>query len=235
MSDHMKRLAMPRTWAIPRKVHVWAAKQTPGAHSVEDSMPAGMVLRDMLKVCDTAREAKKIIANRDMIVNGRKVKDAKAPVGIMDSIAIPKMNLYYRMLLTGKGKLTVVAIPEEEAKWVLCRVENKTKVAGGKLQLNLSGGRNIILDANQYKTGDSVKLDLEKNEIVGSYPLAENATVLVINGRHAGKVEDVESISAGSASAPSIITFKNKSETVKENVFVIGTGKSEITLPEASE
>ena len=49
MSDHMKRLAMPRTWAIPRKVHVWAAKQTPGAHSVEDSMPAGMVLRDMLK------------------------------------------------------------------------------------------------------------------------------------------------------------------------------------------
>ena len=163
MSDHMKRLAMPRTWAIPRKVHVWAAKQTPGAHSVEDSMPAGMVLRDMLKVCDTAREAKKIIANRDMIVNGRKVKDAKAPVGIMDSIAIPKMNLYYRMLLTGKGKLTVVAIPEEEAKWVLCRVENKTKIAGGKLQLNLSGGRNIILDANQYKTGDSVKLDLEKD------------------------------------------------------------------------
>ena len=60
MSDHMKRLAMPRTWAIPRKVHVWAAKQTPGAHSVEDSMPAGMVLRDMLKVCDTAREAKKM-------------------------------------------------------------------------------------------------------------------------------------------------------------------------------
>ena len=235
MSDHMKRLAMPRTWAIPRKVHVWAAKQTPGAHSVEDSMPAGMVLRDMLKVCDTAKEAKKIIANRDLIVNGRKVKDAKSPIGIMDSIAIPKMNLYYRMLLTGKGKLTVAAITEEESKWILCRVEDKTKIAGGKLQLNLSGGSNVILDANQYKTGDSVKLNLENNEIVGSYPLAENAVVLVINGRHAGKVETVEAIAAGSASSASIITFKSKSETVKENVFVIGTGKAEITMPEASE
>lgn len=235
MSDHMKRLAMPRTWAIPKKVHVWATKQSPGAHSVGDSMSAGMVLRDMLKVCDTAREAKKIVANRDMIVNGKKVKDVKMPVGIMDTIAIPKMNIYCRMLLTGKGKLTTVSISEEESKWILCRVENKTKIAGGKLQLNLSGGRNVILDANQYKTGDSVKLNLENNEIVGSYPLAENATVLIINGRHAGKVETVEVVSISSASSANIVTFKSKSETVKDNVFVIGTGKSEITLPEASE
>lgn len=235
MSDHMKRLAMPRTWAIPKKIHVWATKQSPGAHSVEESMSAGMVLRDMLKVCDTAREAKKIVANRDMIVNGKKVKDVKMPVGIMDTIAIPKMNIYCRMLLTGKGKLTTVSISEEESKWILCRVENKTKIAGGKLQLNLSGGRNVILDANQYKTGDSVKLNLENNEIVASYPLAENATVLITNGRHAGKVETVETVSISSASSANIVTFKSKSETVKDNVFVIGTGKSEITLPEASE
>ncbi len=235
MSDHMKRLAMPRSWAIPRKTHVWATKQSPGAHPIEESMPAGMVLRDMLKVCDTAREAKKIVANRDMIVNGKKVKDVKMPIGIMDSIVIPKMNICCRMLLTGKGKLTTVPISEEESKWILCRVENKTRVAGGKLQLNLSNGRNVLLDANQYKTGDSVKLNLESNEIIGSYPLAENATVLIINGRHAGKVETVEAVSISSASSANIVSFKNKYETVKENVFVIGTGKSEITLPEASE
>ena len=73
MSDHMKRLAMPRTWAIPKKTHVWAAKQRPGAHSVDESVPAGMLLRDMLGVADTAKEAKRMIADRDLIVNGKKV------------------------------------------------------------------------------------------------------------------------------------------------------------------
>ena len=57
MSDHMKRLAMPKTWPIPKKVHLWATKQSAGAHSVENSMPATLVLRDMLKVCDTASES----------------------------------------------------------------------------------------------------------------------------------------------------------------------------------
>ena len=55
MSDHMKRLAMPKTWPIPKKVHLWATKQSAGAHSVASSMPAAMILRDILKVCDTAK------------------------------------------------------------------------------------------------------------------------------------------------------------------------------------
>ncbi|MBQ5447482.1 MAG: 30S ribosomal protein S4e, partial [Candidatus Methanomethylophilus sp.] len=88
MSDHMKRLAMPKTWPIPKKVHLWATKQSAGAHSVDSSMPAAMILRDMLKVCDTAKEAKKIIAARDLIVNGKAVKDAKAPVGLMDVVSL---------------------------------------------------------------------------------------------------------------------------------------------------
>ncbi len=235
MSDHMKRLAMPRTWAIPKKTHVWAAKQRPGAHSVDESVPAGMLLRDMLGVADTAKEAKRMIADRDLIVNGKKVKDAKAPVGIMDTVSIPKLNANYRILLTGKGKLTAVPISEEDTKWSLFRVEGKNKVAGSKLQVNLSSGRNILISENKYKTGDTLKMTFEGNEVLAVYPYDVNAVVLVINGRHAGKVETIASVKDGSATAAATVTFESKTETVKDNVFVIGTGKTEIVLPEASE
>ena len=233
MSDHMKRLAMPKTWRIPKKVHLWATKQSAGAHSVDSSMPAAMILRDMLKVCDTAKEAKKIIAARDLIVNGKAVKDAKAPVGLMDVVSLPKSGANYRVLLTSKGKLTLVPITADDARWILCRIENKTKVAGGKIQLNLSSGRNVLLDENKYSTGDSVKLCLETNKIVADYPLAENAVVLVISGRHIGAVETVDKYTDVNTPTENTITFKDNSETVKKNVFVIGSGKSE--LPEVSE
>ena len=233
MSDHMKRLAMPKTWPIPKKVHLWATKQSAGAHSVENSMPATLVLRDMLKVCDTASEAKKIVAARDLIVNGKAVKDAKTPVGLMDVVSLPKSGANYRVLLTSKGKLTLVPITADDARWILCRIENKTKVAGGKIQLNLSGGRNVLIDENKYSTGDSVKLCLETNKIVADYPLAENAVVLVISGRHIGAVETVDKYTVVNRPTENTITFKDNSETVKKNVFVIGSGKSE--LPEVSE
>ena len=233
MSDHMKRLAMPKTWPIPKKVHLWATKQSAGAHSVDSSMPAAMILRDMLKVCDTAKEAKKIIAARDLIVNGKAVKDAKAPVGLMDVVSLPKNGANYRVLLTSKGKLTLVPISADDARWILCRIENKTKVAGGKIQLNLSGGRNVLLDENKYSTGDSVKLCLETNKIVADYPLAQDAVVLVISGRHIGAVETVDKYTVVNRPTENTITFKDNSETVKKNVFVIGSGKSE--LPEVSE
>ena len=233
MSDHMKRLAMPKTWPIPKKVHLWATKQSAGAHPVEDSMPATLVLRDMLKVCDTASEAKKIVAARDLIVNGKAVKDAKAPIGIMDVVSLPKMGSNYRVLLTSKGKLTLVPISADDAKWILCRIENKTKVAGGKMQLNLSGGRNIVIDANKYSTGDTLKLNLEDNSIMADYPLAKDAVVLVISGRHIGAIETVEKYTVVNRPTENIVTFKNDTETVKANIFVIGSGKSE--LPEVSE
>ena len=234
MSDHMKRLAVPKAWPIPKKAHIYATKQRPGAHSVSTSLPATIILRDLLKVCDTAREAKKIVANRDLLVNCRAVKDAKTPVGLMDVVSLPKTGKNYRIVLTAKGKLTAVEIAEADAKWIIARVEGKTRIPGGKLQLNLSGSRNVILDANKYKTGDSVKLSLADNEIIGEYPLDKGAVVLVISGSHAGKIETVDSVEVVKGPASNVVLFQNGSRTIKDNVFVIGAGSPEITLPEGS-
>ncbi len=235
MSDHMKRLAAPVAWPIKRKAAVWTTKPSPGAHSIESGMPAAMVLRDIIKVCDTAREAKRIIGNRELFVDGAAVKSPKAPIGLMDTVSVPKMKLNFRVLLTDKGKLTLVPISEDEAKWKLCRIEGKTKIAGGKIQLNLSGGRNIVLDKNKYKTGDTLKINVEDQKIIDTYPIADGASALIIYGALAGKVETLAESVEGKGSAANIVRFRSGIETVRRNVFIIGTSKPEIKLPEGSE
>ena len=235
MSDHMKRLAAPRTWPLKRKVSIWVTKQSAGAHSIEDSMSAVTVLRDMVGACDTAREAKKIIGNREMFVDGKAVKNPKAPVGFMDVISIPKMNLNYRMLITDKGKLTLVPIDADEAAWELCRIENKTVVKGGKIQLNLSGGRNIVMDKNDYKCGDSLKVSFDGQKILDSYALAAGSTVLIKDGAHNGSIKTVKEVEVVRGSAPNLVLFTDGTQTIMDNCFVIGNEKAVITLPEASE
>ncbi len=235
MSDHMKRLAAPRTWPLKRKASVWATKQSPGAHSVEDSMPAAMVLRDMAGVCDTAREAKRIIGNRELLVDGKPVKNPKAPIGVMDVVSIPKSGLNFRMLLTDKGKLTLVPIKDDEAKFKLCRIENKTIIAGGKTQLNLSGGRNIVLGENKYTVGDTLKLAVPEQTVTGHYSFTKGSSVLVVSGAQTGRTEQIAEHVVVKGSADDIIVFTDGSETVSRNIFVIGDSKPAITLPEASQ
>ena len=235
MSDHMKRLAAPRTWPLKRKVNIWVAKQSAGAHSVEESMAAVTVLRDMIGACDTAKEAKRIIGNREMFVDGKAVKNPKMPVGFMDVITIPKMDLRFRMLFTDKGKLTLVPIDESEAAWEICKIENKTIVKGGKFQLNLSGGRNVLIEKNAYKCGDSLKIAFDGQKILEHYPFTEGCTVFIKEGSHSGSVKTVKGIQILKRSGPNVVIFNDGTETVTDNIMVIGSAGPAIKLPEASE
>ena len=233
MSAQMKRLAAPRSWPLKRKITVWVTKQSPGPHAIDKSMPAAILLRDMLKVCDTAKEAKRIIGNREILVDGKPLRSHKMPVGLMDVVSIPKINMNYRMLLTDKGKLTLVEISEAEAKWKLCKLQNKTTVRAGRTQLNLHDGRNIVLDKNQYKTGDVLKVELDGQKISSSYPLAPGSLAMIYEGPHAGKTAVISEHLIRRGSAQNVVKFEDGTETVADNVFVIGTKKSAIKLPEA--
>lgn len=234
MSDHMKRLAAPRSWPLKRKANVFITKQSAGAHSIEDSMAAVVVLRDMIEACDTAREAKRIIGNREMFVNGKAVKDPKAPIGFMDAVSIPKMDLYYRMFITNKGKLTLVPISKDEAAWGLYKIQDKTVVKDGKFQLNLSGGRNIVIDKNDYKCNDTLKVEYEGQKVLECYPFAAGSTVLIKEGAQSGKVKTVKEVQIIRGSAPNVVVFSDDTQTILDNCFIIGADKPAITL-EASE
>lgn len=233
MSDHMKRIAIPRSWPIAKKAHVFTTKQSAGAHSIETSMPVSTVLRDLIGICDTAREAKRLVGNREIFVDGKAVKSPKAPVGLMDVLSIPKLDANYRVLLTPRGKLTFVKIDKAEAAFKLCRIENKTVVKGGKIQLNLHDGRNILLEKDQYKTGDVIKLALDGQKIEEVYPLEAGAAALISAGNHAGLVETVKAYEVIKGPSENIVKFESGDETVKSNVFVIGSKAAAITMPEA--
>ncbi|MCL2712111.1 MAG: 30S ribosomal protein S4e [Methanomassiliicoccaceae archaeon] len=235
MSTQMKRLAAPRSWPLKRKLNVWVTKQSPGPHAVERSLPAAVVLRDMLKVCDTAKEAKRIIGNREILIDGKPLRSHKMPVGIMDVLSIPKMKKNYRMLLTDKGKLTLVEISEAEAKWKLCRLENKTTVSGGKIQMNLHDGRNIIAGNKQYRTGDVLKLDLQAKKVSEAFPLAPGSLAMITDGPHAGRTAVISEYIVTRGPSENIVKFEDGTETVKKHVFVIGVKKASIKMPEVSE
>jgi len=233
MSNQMKRLTAPRSWPLKRKITVWVTKQSPGSHAIENSMPAAIVLRDILKVCDTAKEAKRIIGDREVFVDGKPIRSNKMPIGFMDVVSIPKTKANYRMLLTDKGKLTLVKITDAEAKWKLCRLQNKTTIRDGKTQLNLHDGRNIVLAKDEYHTGDVLKVDLVEKKISASYPLAPGSLAMIVEGPHAGKTAVISECIEIRGPSPNVVKFEDGTETVRDHVFVIGVKKSAIELPEA--
>ncbi len=234
MSKHLKRLAAPRMWVIPRKEYPFAPKPSPGPHPADRSLPLLIVLRDMLHLGHNRREVKKILANRVVKVDGRVITDIKFPIGFMDVITIETTGQNYRALYDVSGKLRIVEIPEDHAGWKLVRIDNKTAVRGGKIQLNLHDGRNIVLDENKYKTNDVLKIKVPSQEILAHYPLAKGSVAMIIGGKHRGKVLHVKEYVVVRGPQENIVRFEEGVETTRSNVFVLGIGKPEVVIPEVS-
>ncbi len=232
MKKHLKRLAAPRSWSIARKTQKWAIKPSPGPHPQEWAIPLGSVLRDMLGHCDTGREAKRIIGSRNVMVDGKMVTNHKHPVGIMDVISIPAVKEHHRFLLDSRGHYTNVKLTDKEATWKMVRIENKTTVRGGQIQLNLHDGRNILLEKNAYKSGDTLKISLPDQKILGHYPLEKGNAAILIAGKHAGELVHVENYTPTRNPRENIVTFEEGFATVKDNVFIVGKKKPEIKLPD---
>ena len=193
-----------------------------------------LILREKLGYCDTMREASLIVGAREVLVDGKPALDVKQIVGLMDVVSIPKTKEHYRILIDKLGKLILVKIKPAEAKTKIVRIENKTTVPGGKLQLNLHDGRNILIDKDEYKTGDVLKIEVPSQKIVARYPMEQGAIVLITSGRHKGEIATLEDYNIIKSSRENEITFKEGFSTTRPNVFVVGRDKPEITIPEAS-
>jgi small subunit ribosomal protein S4e len=237
MSKHMKRLASPRAWKIVKKGHVWVPKPSAGKHSQENGVPLGLVMRDYLAIVDTMTEAKRVIGNREILVDARVATSHKTPVGLMDVVSIPKMEKHFRVVIDRHGRVVLSEIAAAQAVWKLCRVQNKTSIKGGKLQLNLHDGRNVIVKESNYKTGDVVKLGLPDQKIIGHFAFGEGMTALVTGGSHVGefaKVSKEEEIRSPSANLVAVKSGSQEYSTIKPYVFLVGKDKSEIALPEVN-
>ena len=158
-SSHMKRLTMPRSWPLTRKTNIWVQKPNPGGHSDEMCMPLGIILRDVLGLAHSRREAKRMVATRKVMVDGRIETDSGRGVGLMDVLTVG--DDHYRCVLDENGKLRYRSISAKQSSSKLCRVVGKTTIRGGKTQVHLHDGRNITVDdANKYNSGDTLIISL---------------------------------------------------------------------------
>lgn len=234
MSKHLKRLNAPRSLQIHRKEETWTIKSSPGPHSLEESIPLGLVIRNYLNLADTLKETKKIISNGEISVDGLIRKDHKFPCGLMDVISIPKLKKDYRVLFNRRGKLILVPISSSEATWKLCRIENKTIVKGKKIQLNLHDGNNRIVKKDEYKTGDVLKISFKDKKIDDIYKFEKGTLSMIIGGSHIGEVANIEDIETIPSSKPNLTKMKGENEfsTLQKYVFPIGKAKPVIVIPE---
>ncbi len=232
MSKHMKRLTAPTSWSIPRKKHVWVTKPAPGPHPVRESIPLLIVVRDLGGYCDTAREARRIIGQRKILVDGKPARDYKLPVGLFDVVSIPETKENFRILLDRRGKFRLMHITPAEAKWKLVRIENKTTIKGGLTQLNLHDGRNFLMKKDARRTGDTLKIEIPGQKILGVHEFKEGNIAYLIGGSHIGQLGTVQELEITRSPKPNIVKFKDGFTTIKDYVFIVGEDKPEISLPE---
>ena len=150
VKSHLKRLSAPKSWQIKRKGIKFITRPNPGAHSMKNSVSLSLLLKDLLKYAKTTKEVKDILYNKNVLVDGKRRKDHKLPIGIMDVLEVTEMKEHFRILFDQKGKITPVSIKKDEAAIKPCKILNKTKIKGNKTQVNLSDNKNIILKKDDY-------------------------------------------------------------------------------------
>ena len=235
MGKHQKRISAPKSWSLARKEHYWVSKTSPGPHSYERSIPLILLIRDILNFVDNRREARIILNEGKILLNGRARKNEKHPVGAFDILSIPLTDTHYRVLPDSKGRMMLTKINGEDAKDRLCKISNISIVKNGKRQLNFHDGSNILVtDDIDYKATDSIILNLSDNQILGRYKFQEGSYIMVIGGKHSGEIGSIEKIRIVSSSLPNVISFKNAEgnliETIQDYIFVVGEEKVEINF-----
>ena len=222
-TNHIKRLAMPRSWPLPRKTSIWVTKAAPGAHAIELCMPVVVVIRDILGYAKSTREVRHILHNNLVSIDGRICKDSRRGVGFMDVLTLGEEN--YRCIVDRKGILRYRQISKKEAGTKVCRINGKTTIKGGKTQLHLHDGRNILTDdAAEYNTGDSLVLALPSQEIKEHIRFSDGIKCYLTGGAHVGEFAEVSEYIVKRSSMPNEVQFADFG-TVMSNVFAIASQK----------
>jgi len=215
-SEYLKRFNAPRSWMIDRKVRTFITKPNPGAHPIERALPIGFVLQSA-GLAHTAREVKKVMLAQEIIVDGRRVKDPRFPVGLFDSVEVPAAKQAYRIGIDTKGRL-VLNTDAKDLRHKPCRIVGKKMLNGGKLQVNLIDSRNLQVDKAAYKVGDTLVIEVPSQKVIKHLKLEPGANVLLTAGRHVGKIARVSNLDGNTVK----FTINDiVSETEKENTYVI--------------
>jgi small subunit ribosomal protein S4e len=244
-TGRLKRNPAPEFWPIHRKEFTWVVKPAAGPHSLENCLSLTLVLRDILGVAKTKKEAGMILSEGKVLVNGKVRRKADFPVGLMDVISLPDLNKFFRVLPTHKG-LSLISISKIESGFRLSRVEEKNAVSNG-MQIALHDGSNILVKVADpknpvevlYETFDILKLSLPDNEVVDVVKTKVGNLAVITGGKNIGRVGKIVEIEQTEAkkrrNALAVIEDDKgaKYQTVLDFVFSVG-GKEPLIKEEIS-
>ncbi len=221
---------------MPRKEKKWVVRPRPGPHKKFESIPLLIIVRDILKLADAGKEARKIIKAKEIMVDGKPRIDHKYPVGLFDVVAIPKLNKQYR-IVPAKDGLNLIEISKNESRLKLCRIEGKTLVKNGFLQLNLHDGKNILVKEkvkkDPYKTGDSLLIEIPSQKIKKHIKMEKGSSAIIIGGQNIGDLVKIKETIKTRGREPNKVICEKKEkefEAIKDYVFVVGKTKPEIKV-----
>jgi small subunit ribosomal protein S4e len=245
-STGLKRKPAPGFWPIHKKEKVWVVKPSSGPHSLDRCVPLAVVLRDILGFAETRKEAKTIVSQGKMLVDGKIRREDDFPAGLMDVISLPDADKHFRVLPSRKG-LILHSISKDEASFKLCRIENKTIVKNGHVQINLHDGSNVLVKVadpknpqeDVYGTFDTLKIGFPERQILEHIKLKENVLAMITGGKNVGKygkIVEIEKVKGKKRKNALVIIEDekgNRYQTILGFVFAIGDAHPLISLPEA--
>jgi len=227
---HIKRIVAPGSWSIERKVSTYSPATAPGPHNA-GALPIAVWMRDHMSLARNMKEVKQILHDRQVLVNGRICTDPHIGIGVFDIISFPRIGKHYIMLLDKRGRFAASAVDAEAAKIRLSKIRNKTTLPGGKVQLNLLSGANLVAD-DSYRPKDSVILKLgvdgdSRFEITDHFPYAVGNVAMVVGGQHSGRVARIREVIPVQGSVPNRVSLEELStgdvfETIEPYIFMVG-------------
>jgi small subunit ribosomal protein S4e len=195
----------------------------------------------------TRKEAKTIVSQGKIHVDGNIRREDDFPTGLMDVISMSDIDKHFRILPSKKG-LILHPISKDEISFKLCRIENKTTVKNGHVQLNLHDGSNILVKVadpknpqeDVYETLDTLKVSLPERQILEHIKLKENDFAIITGGKNIGKYGRIVAIESAKGkkrrNTLAIIEDEkgNRYQTILNFVFAVGEKQPLISLPEAA-
>ena len=218
---HLKRLTVPKSWSIKKKETTFIATPMPGPHKKNSAVTLNIILKDFLNMAGTTREVKKIFHEKNVLVDGIPRKDHRFPVGIMDIVTIPSVNQSYMLVYSEKGKFILKKLPSDP-KEKHCKITGKHILPKKKIQVNLYDGKNVLVDKDTYKVGDTVILSGGK--IKRHLKLEKGALIYLIGGKHigtTGKLMEIKKFKGIENDRIIMETKQGSIETLKDYAFVI--------------
>lgn len=197
----LKRQMAPGFWRIERKHSRFVLRVHPGPHSGSTAYPLGVVLRDILKVCSTMQEAKKIATGKKVKVDGKIRSDVNFGIGLMDVLEFVPTGEAFRFIAKDADVLKPVGISGEEKMSKIVKIKNKMMNKGGKLQYGFHDGKSIIT-REPMNVGDSCVVSLPDLKVTTHIKFEKGCSALITRGENAGFIGKVEDIRDGVFSLP---------------------------------